>query len=145
MSLNNAFDISTSGVAAERLHMEIIASNLANMNTTRTSAGGSYSRKMMVYYEKPMTFAESLSNAQKKIQTKGGGVEYSVVDDNAAKYQKVYNPGHPDADESGFVTLPNVSLANEMTDLVYASKLYEANIAVFNATKKMAQDTITIQ
>lgn len=145
MGINNTLDISASGIAAERMHMELIASNLANINSTSAPGGGPYSRKVMTYAEKPLEFSEVLGRAQRKAMTKGGGVEYSVIEDNYAGMQKQYNPGHPDADADGYITLPNVTLASEMTDLVYASKLYEANVTVFNATKKMAQETLQIQ
>lgn len=145
MGLNNSLDISVSAIAAERTRMELIASNLANINTTRTEGGGPYKRKMMLYTEKPISFSEILTKEQNRVESRGGGVEYRVIDDNDTQFQRVYNPGHPDADANGFVTLPNVSMATEMTDLVYVSKVYEANISVFNATKKMAQDTLQIQ
>ena len=74
----------------------------------------------------------------------GGGVEVVAIVDDTTPFQKVYNPGHPDADENGFVSLPNVSMSKEMVDLVYISKLYEANITTFNIAKKMAQDTLQI-
>lgn len=145
MGLNSAIDISTSAINAERLHMELITSNLANINTTRASGGGTYRRKIPVYSENQLTFDQALRKASNRLESGSGGVNVHVVEDAAATFQKIYNPGHPDADADGYVTLPNVSLAQEMTDLVYTSKLYEANITVFNATKKMGQDTLQIQ
>ena len=143
MGLNNAMDISVSAINAERMQMELISSNIANINTTRTPDGGTYTRKMAVFTEKPLSFEQALVKAQ---QTKGiGGVEVKVVDDKSNPYQKVYNPSHPHADADGYVMLPNVSIAQEMADMVYANKLYETNINVFTATKKMAQDTLQIQ
>ncbi len=145
MGLNNAMDISVSGINAERNHMEMISSNIANIDTTKTSDGGTYKRKIAVYYEKPLSFGTELEKAQRKIEGLSGGVDVKAVDDNTTPMQRVYNPSHPDADENGYVTLPNVSIATEMTDLVYTSKVYEANVNMFNATKKMIQDTLQIQ
>jgi flagellar basal-body rod protein FlgC len=144
MGLNQALDISISGVNAERITMELIASNLANINTTRTIYGGPYRRRVPVLGEKPLSFANELSKAEKKIMG-GGGVEVVDVVEDTTPFPKVYKPGHPDADEQGFVSLPNVNMSDEMVDLVYTSRIYEANITAFNATKKMMQDTLQLQ
>ncbi len=144
MGLSRALDISTSGIMAERQHMELIASNIANINSTKTVDGTAYKRKMQVYHEKPLVFSDELDKASNRLE-KSAGVEFKVVEDNSSKLQRIYNPSHPDADKDGFVTMPNVSLATEMTDLVYAGKLYEANITVFNATKKMNTDILQLQ
>ena len=145
MGLNSAIDISTSAISAERMHMELITSNLANINTTRAVGGGTYKRKIAVYSEVPLDFEKELRKAGQKLESGAGGVVMKAADDNSASFQKVYNPGHPDADAEGYVFLPNVSLAQEMADLVYTSKLYEANITVYNATKKMGSDTLQLQ
>jgi flagellar basal-body rod protein FlgC len=142
MGLDQALDISVSGINANRIHMEIIASNLANINTTRTVQGGPYRRKIPVFSEKSIEFSEALSNAEKKIS---GGIEVSQIVEDNSPLQKVFNPGHPDADSQGYVALPNVSMAQEMVDMVGVSKYYEANITVYNATKRMAQETLQIQ
>lgn len=141
MGLNDALDISVDGINANRIFMEVIASNLANINTTRTVQGGPYRRKIPVLAEKPMEFSEVLSNAQKS----AGGVQVAEIKDDNSPFQMVFNPGHPDADKNGYVKLPNVSMAKEMVDMVEVSKLYEANIVAYNATRKMAQDVLTIQ
>ena len=145
MSIDRAKDIAVSGMLAEKTHMELIASNMANINTTRTQDGGVYRRKVAVYTESPLSFESQLSKAQQKLAGRAGGVSVKVIDDASSPMQKVYNPGHPDADMSGYVSLPNVSLSTEMTDLIYSSKLYEANITVFNAARKMGQDALQIQ
>jgi flagellar basal-body rod protein FlgC len=143
-SLNQAFDISVSAINAERLHLELISSNIANANTTRTITGEPYRRRVAVMSEKPLrSFAEELAYARLKLE--GGGVEVTDVVEDQTPFQRVFNPGHPDADSQGYVNMPNVDLAREMVDMVYASKLYEANITAFNATKKMMQDTLQIQ
>jgi flagellar basal-body rod protein FlgC len=146
MGLNRAMDISLSGIEAQRLTMELISSNLANINSTRTVYGGPYRRRIPVLSEKSLSFAEELSAAEHRLLgAGGGGVEIADVVEDMSPFQKVYNPGHPDADAQGFVSLPNVNLSTEMVDLVYTSKLYEANITAFNATKKMMQDTLQLQ
>jgi len=142
MGINQAMDISVSGINVNRIHMEIIASNLANINTTRTLQGGAYRRKIPVFSEKPIEFAQALSSAEKKLS---GGIEVADIADDPTPMQRVYSPGHPDADAEGYLSLPNVSLSKEMIDMVYVSKLYEANITVYNASKRMASETLSIQ
>ncbi len=142
MGLNRAMDISISAIDAERIAMELIASNLANINTTRTVYGGPYRRRVPVLGEKQLSFSEQLSAAESKLQA--GGVEVAEVAEDTAPFQKVYKPGHPDADAQGFVQLPNVNYSTEMVDMVAVSRLYEANITAFNATKKMMQDTLQL-
>lgn len=143
MGLNRALAISVSGVNAERVAMELIASNIANIDTTRTVYGGPYRRKIPLFSESPLTFAEELNLAE--YQLGGGGVRLDGVTDDTTPFPKVYKPGHPDADAQGFVSTPNVDLAEEMVNLTSTSRLYEANITAFNATKKMMQDTLQIQ
>ena len=145
MGLSNAREIAISGIIAERQNMELITSNIANANTTRALNGGTYVRKMPVYWEKPISFDNALDKAQSKLNADGGGVGVTVVDDKTSKFQKVYNPGHPDADSDGYVTLPNVSLPTEMANLVYSNQLYNANITAFTSIKKMNQVIMQIQ
>jgi flagellar basal-body rod protein FlgC len=149
MGLDQALEISVSGIEAERRTMELISSNIANINTTRTVYGGPYRRKIAVLMEKQLTFAQELAKAEGKLYNNSsnvsGGVEVADVVDDMTPFQKVYKPGHPDADAQGFVTMPNVNLSDEMVDMIYVSKLYEANINAFNSTKKMVADTLTIQ
>jgi flagellar basal-body rod protein FlgC len=146
MGFNQALEISVSGVEAQRRTMELISSNLANISTTRTAYGGPYRRRVAVLSEKPLSFDSQLSAAQLRLYGAGaGGVEVSDVVEDNTPFQKVYNPGHPDADANGFVQMPNVDMSNEMVDMVMTSQLYTANITAFNATKKMMQDTLTIQ
>jgi len=142
MGLMQAFDISVTAINAEREHMELIASNLANINSTRSIYGGPYRRRFPVFAEQPLAFGEALRLSEARLA--GGGVRVIGIAEDSSPFQKVYNPGHPDADADGFVSLPNVSMAQEMVDLTYSSRLYQANITVFNATKKMAQDTLLI-
>lgn len=142
MGLDSAMAISISGLQAERLTMELIASNLANMNSSRTVYGGPYRRRIPVYAEKELVFSDVLAQASGKVGR--GGVEVAEVAEDTTPFQKVYQPGHPDADAQGYVSLPNVNYSTEMADMVEVSRLYEANITAFNATKKMMQDTLQL-
>ena len=144
MGLNQAMEISVTGIQAQRLTMELIASNLANINTTRTIYGGPYRRRFAVLSEKPLSFADELARAEQGLFAKGGGVEVLDVVEDSAPFQRVYKPGHPDADAQGFVELPNVKLSEEMVDLVATQRYHEANITAFNATKKMMQDAMQL-
>jgi flagellar basal-body rod protein FlgC len=143
MGLNRAMEINVSGIEAQRIAMELIASNLANINTTRTIYGGPYRRRIPVLSESTLSFADALAGAEQKLY--GGGVQIADVVEDETPFQKVYKPGHPDADAQGFVSLPNVNLSTEMVDLVYTQRVHEANITAFNVAKKMMQDTLQIQ
>ena len=145
MGINQAMDISVSGIEAQRRTMELISSNIANINTTRTVYGGPYRRKIAVLAEKPLDFSSELTAAESRLAAKSGGVEVVDVAEDATPFQKVYRPSHPDADAQGYVSMPNVNLADEMVDMTYVSQLYNANITAFNVVKKMAQDTLSIQ
>ena len=143
MGLDQALNISVTGLQAQRVTMELIASNLANINTTRTVFGGPYRRRVAVLAEKPVrSFADELSLAETRMH--GGGVDVVEVVEDSTPFQKAYKPGHPDADRQGYVSLPNVNYSEEMVDLMYTSRMYEANITAFNATKKMMQDTLQL-
>ena len=100
---------------------------------------------MAILSEKPLSFADELARAEHKLFEGEGGVEVVDVIEDTSPFQKVYNPGHPDADAQGFVSMPNISLSKEMADMVYVSKLYEANITAYKATMKMMQDTLQLQ
>lgn len=138
MSMLNGLNISASGMTAQRLRLDIISQNIANVNTTRDEDGNVYTRKAVVFAEKgsnPASFSEVLNN----LGTTGKGVKVtSIINDTESNYRKVYDPSHPDADEDGYVTYPNVNIVQEMTDMIDASRSYEANVTAFNATKNMA-------
>lgn len=137
MSYMNGMNVSASGMTAQRLRLDIISQNIANVNTTRDENGNAYRRKTVVFSEKNMTpFGDIL---MKSSGTYGNGVKVTqIVEDTEAEMRKVYDPSHPDADEDGYVTYPNVNIVQEMTDMIDASRSYEANVTAFNATKNMA-------
>ncbi|MBQ5560786.1 MAG: flagellar basal body rod protein FlgC [Lachnospiraceae bacterium] len=143
MSAFSAMDISSSGMTAQRLRTDIIAQNIANVNTTRDKNGEPYKRKTVVFEEKPSNcFSDYLSVASSSI---GNGVKVSsIVEDNLTPMTKVYDPSHPDADEDGYVYYPNVNTVTEMTNLIDASRAYEANVTAFNATKSMTTQALQI-
>lgn len=143
MGLNQALSISAAGLQAEGKNMEVIASNIANINTTRTLGGGPYRRRVSVFEERQLSFAQELDRANSKLS--GGGIKVGEIVEDTSPLPKVYNPSHPDADSFGFVSMPNVNLSKEMVDMIYSSRLYEANITVYNATKQMMRDTMQLQ
>ncbi len=141
MKMFDTLAISASGLKAERLRMDTIASNVANANTTRTEEGGPYRRKVAVFQEK-------LQNEMQRIGFAGGnqgaGVEAIGIAEDQSPFKKIYDPGHPDADEDGYVELPNVNLLNEMVDMMAATRAYEANITVINSSKGMYAKALEI-
>lgn len=142
MSIFSALRISSSGLTAERLRMDVIADNIANSETTRTENGGPYIRKVV-------SFKENLDKAfdakSGKYESELGGVKVgAIAKDGSTPLKKVYDPSHPDADEEGFVLMPNVNILNEMVDLITASRAFEANVTAINAEKQMAMKALEI-
>ncbi len=142
MSIYNALNISASGMSAQRLRMDLISQNIANVNTTRTDNGEPYRRQTVVFAQQESgSFGRLLNQAssvRKNSEFNGTGVKVtSVVEDHVTAMKEVYDPSHPDADENGYVTYPNVNTVTEMTNLIDATRSYEANITAFNATKSM--------
>ena len=139
MGMFTAFNISASGLTAQRYRMDIISENVANANTTRTDDGTPYRRKVVTFQEKggQTPFSKVLGHASASYT--GEGVKVSrVYEDYKTEMNMVYDPSHPDADENGYVTYPNVNMITEMTNLIDASRAYEANSTAFNASKSMA-------
>lgn len=143
MSIFQSFGINASGLTAERFRMDIISQNIANANTTRTEDGTPYVRKVVTFHEKNVTggtFSSALANSQSRYNRYGGdGVKVGgVYDDTSTEMTKVYDPSHPDADEDGYVWYPNVNTITEMTNMIDASRAYEANTTAFTTSKAMA-------
>lgn len=137
----SAFNINASGLTAQRYRQDVISENLANSNTTRTADGTPYRRKVVTFQEKggQTSFSRVLGEAAYSHGYTGQGVKVSgVYEDMETDMKMVYDPSHPDADENGYVTYPNVNVITEMTDLIDASRAYEANATAFNASKSMA-------
>lgn len=135
MGLLSSINISGSALTAQRLRMDVIAGNVANADTTRTNGERkAYARQQVVF--QPMTETDRLS---------GKGVRVSEILRDEAPPREVYDPTHPDADPAtGIVQYPNVDVATEMTDLMSASRAYEANVTVLNAMKQMAQKSLDL-
>ncbi len=147
MSTFKALRISASGLTAERLRMDTIANNLANANTTRSQDGGPYRRQVPVFA--PLLDKSMHGNMQSPLGTGqkgslGQGVQVVGVMSDPSPPRLVFDPDHPDANEDGYVEMPNVHVVREMVDLITATRSYEANIAALNAAKSMAQKALEI-
>ena len=140
MSIFNAINISASGMTAERLRMDVISKNIANANTTRTANGGPYRRQVVVFKDREQPrFSAVLKNVLNNPKTNNiNGVEVVGIRNDKTPFKQVYDPGHPDANEQGYVLMPNVEVVTEMANMISASRSYEANITAMNATKNMA-------
>ena len=146
MSFLSSLNITASGMTVQRLRLDVAAENIANIETTRTESGGPYKRKMVVVEAKDNSFSSMYKRSIDKFEnnaSKGGVRARSVVDDNT-ELKAVYDPEHPDADENGYVRIPNIDIVKEMTDSMSATRSYEANITAFNAVKLMAQKALEI-
>ncbi len=165
MKINKFFsglDISAGGLTAQRKRMNAIASNIANIDTTRTEDGGPYRRKIVLLKSQAQQmFSSMLQGAGLQLSATDGahfadsgyesqtastpieGVEASETTDNSP-FKSVYDPGNPDADEKGYVKTPNINVVTEMVDMISASRSYEANVTAVNAAKTMAKDALEI-
>ena len=156
MSMFSAFNINASGLTAQRYRMDIISENVANANTTRTADGTPYRRKTLVFAERGdradfshvlhhIDFEHILDQAAHSQGYTGKGVRADgVYEDYETEMNMVYDPSHPDADENGYVTYPNVNIITEMTNMIDASRAYEANATAFSASKSMALQGLEI-
>ena len=166
----NVFDISASGMYAQRTKMDVIASNVANINTTRNPDGtkGIYKKKEVTFqavYDSKTTASPKVafpngkytpyySQPQENVFLKGGisfneggistGVEVAQISESKEPYKIVYDPSHPDSDVDGYVKLPNINIVEEMVNMVSASKAYEANAAAVDAAKSMINAALRI-
>ena len=139
MSIYDSFNINSSGMTAQRFRMDIISENIANANTTRTEDGSPYVRKVVRFQEKGGQTPFSRILHDRLDQYSGRGVKVvQVQEDTWTQMNIVYDPAHPDADENGYVTYPNVNTVTEMTNLIDAQRSYEANATAFNASKNIA-------
>ena len=160
MSFLNSFDISGYGLSAQRVRVNIISENIANANTTRTEEGGPYRRKEVVF--KAMNFDKMLNDSLETGYLKYENPLDEVGEDNAVAKPPIqsvivdkivrddrkpilkYDPSNPDANSKGYVAYPNINPVVEMTDLVEATRSYQANVAAFQSAKSMAQSAINI-
>ena len=143
MDFLTALNISSSALSAQRLRLDVISSNLANINTTNTPEGGPYRRRQVVFASQPVTdnFGEVLNSKMEKNLRKFEVVDV-IIDRRPPKM--IYDPQHPDANASGYVGMPDINVMEEMVNILSATRSYEANVAVINATKSMAAKALEI-
>jgi len=141
MNIFTTFDIAASGLKAQRTRLNTISSNLANAETTKTPEGGPYKKKSVVFQSEPVSFKNQLDNA---VNSHAQGVKVAKIIEDNDPPQQIYNPSHPDADENGYVAMPNVSVLKEMVDMMSATRSYEANTTVIKSAKRMALKALEI-
>lgn len=149
MGLFDAINASGSGLTAERMRMDVTSENLANAETTKAANGQPYRRKEVVLQEAGGAgndFASVLSSVQGGGSGSGvaNGVKVSGIVEDSSPLKRIYDPGHPDADKNGYVTMPNVNTVTEMTDLISSSRAYEANVTAMQTAKTMFSKTLDL-
>lgn len=143
MDFFTSMDVSSSGMAAERTRMNLISSNIANANSTRTQEGGPYRRKDPVFSAVPAT--GSFNSVMDRDRAAGlKKVEVTQIREDQSSPRMQYDPTHPDADGQGYVALPNVNVIEEMVDMISATRAYEANVTAAQAAKSMAMKTLEL-
>jgi len=141
MSIFGAIDASASGMTAERLRLDVISNNIANVNTTRTTTGGPY-RRQFVVFEPRQADASFPRTTGGQLQL--NGVRVSGIKQDDSPLRMIYEPGHPDADADGYVKMPNINIITEMVDMMTASRAYEANVTAVNVAKSMMMKALEI-
>lgn len=151
MAFLSSMNIVGSGLTAQQLRLDVIAENITNSNTTRTEAGGAYRRKMVVFQSETNRdgFRAAMARAAEGLAPntgyeRAGGVRVTQIVEDESPLKMVYDPTHPDADEEGYVSLPNVDMVKEMTDAMAASQAYSANVTAFNALKAVVAKGLEI-
>lgn len=144
MGILNVLKIAGSALTAERLRMDVTSSNIANAESTRTPSGEPYRRSRVVFAPAQTAGPRPRDTSRPRgAETSGGVVVRAIVQDDLPP-RRVHDPTHPDADADGFISLPNIDLVTEMTDMLEASRAYEANVTVINVAKSMAQRALDI-
>ena len=146
MGLFDAINTSGSGLSAERLRMDVTAENLANAQTTRGADGQPYRRKEVVLQQQGSAFQTALASASggPSANAAGRGVEVAAIVEDELPNRMIYDPGHPDANGEGYVSMPNVDPVTEMVDLIAASRAYEANVTAMQTAKTMFTKTLDL-
>jgi flagellar basal-body rod protein FlgC len=139
MDYSVSFKICGSGLTAQRAKMDVITSNLANVDTTSTPEGGPYKRKVVSFTAEPLN-----QGFDRRLRDALNMVKVGDIGESNEGFKKVMDPGHPDADAAGFVTMPNVNVVSEMADMIMANRAYEACVTAFEATKNMALKTLEL-
>jgi flagellar basal-body rod protein FlgC len=143
MSLLGVMSVSASGMAAQRTRAELLVQNIANSETTRTAEGGPYRRKDAIFSSEPIS-AGFASELDAQMQGSMTGVRVAGISVDNREPEKQYMPGHPDADADGYVSMPRVNAAEDMVDLMSASRSYQANVSAMSAVKDMIQHSIDL-
>ncbi|ABA88443.1 flagellar basal body rod protein FlgC [Syntrophotalea carbinolica DSM 2380] len=141
MDIFTAMQVSASALSAQRTRLNVISGNLANVGTTRTPEGGPYRKRDVVFQSSQNMFEDHLQQA---MDTNVQGVEVSRIQPNSRDFRTVYQPGHPDADENGMLTLPNINVMEEVVDMMTAMRSYEANISAIKSAQRMATKALEI-
>lgn len=136
-------DTSASGLTAQRMRMDLIADNIANVNTTRTDEGVPYRRKLAIFRERNNNFSNVMAGKMGN-NNEQNGVEVAGIREDTSPFKTVYRPNHPDANQDGYVEMPNINITSEMVDMIDASRSYEANVTALNTTKRMALKALEI-
>ncbi len=144
MSLFQSFDINASGMTAQRFRIDVISQNLANVTTTRTEDGTPYRRRIVTFEEKTKKSFRSILNNVNTAYSGNGVKVVRVSEDRESDFVMKYDPSHPDADENGYVSYPNVNTITEMTNLIDASRAYQTNATAFEASKNLALKGLSI-
>ena len=144
MGIFSIINTSGSGLTAQRTRLDVIADNIANVNTTSTESGGPYRRKVVTFGERNVTPFSQYYSASKNAAIGNGVKVTSVREDYTTDFVMEYDPANPDADENGYVSYPNVNTVTEMTNLIDSTRAYEANATAFEASKSMAQTGLSI-
>lgn len=131
-------------MTAERLRMDVISRNIANVNTTRTASGTPYRRQIAIFQELKSTPFNEVFDKVTGGNTSRDGVEVVSITEDQTAFKREYNPSHPDADADGYVLLPNVDVVSEMINLISANRAYDANVTVSNGIKSMALKAMEI-
>ncbi len=137
MDIFTSLDVSASALKAQRIRLNTISSNIANVETTSTPEGGPYKKKSVYFQTKAISFKDELDSSIK-------GVEVTKIVEDDSKPRKIYDPSHPDAAEDGYVEMPNISVLKEMVDMMSATRAYEANTTVIKSAKRMALKALEI-
>ncbi|MFP4661050.1 MAG: flagellar basal body rod protein FlgC [Halanaerobiales bacterium] len=139
----SSFNISASGMTAQRKRMDVISNNIANVDTTRTEEGGPYRRKMPVFQERGARPFSALLRDEIQFR-QDNGVQISEIVEDTKPFKLIHNPEHPDANQDGYVEMPNVDITTEMVDMIDSSRAYEANVTAMNTFKNMAMKALEI-
>ncbi|MCK8826320.1 flagellar basal body rod protein FlgC [Natroniella acetigena] len=140
MGVFNGMNVSSSGLTAQRVRMDLISNNIANVNTTRTEDGGPYRRQVPVFATR---LQDELDKFNNNSQT-GEGVKITKIAESDEPARLEYRPEHPDANQDGYVEKPNVNIVSEMTDMISATRAYEANVTALDSAKSMFESALRI-